>query len=100
MGSRSFGKGSVQNVITLDNGDAFKLTTSRYYTPNLRAIQAQGIVPDVALAGNAKAPVTERDLSRHIPGEALDTSDAEHGVVLMGETYIGMALDWLKKNKP
>lgn len=100
MGSRSFGKGSVQNVITLDNGDAFKLTTSRYYTPNLRSIQAQGIVPDVALAGNAKAPVTERDLSRHIQGDPPDASDAEHGVVLMGETYIDRALSWLKKNSP
>ncbi len=100
MGSRSFGKGSVQNVITLDNGDAFKLTTSRYYTPNLRSIQAQGIVPDVMLEGNAKAPIIERDLSRHIQGETPDASDAEHGVVLMGETYIGMALDWLKSPKP
>ena len=49
VGSRTFGKGSVQTVLPLDNGDSVKLTTARYYTPSGRSIQAQGIVPDVVL---------------------------------------------------
>lgn len=47
MGTRSFGKGSVQTVIPIDYESAIKLTTSLYYTPNGTAIQANGIVPDV-----------------------------------------------------
>src|SRR5690606_30135268 len=47
MGTDSFGKGSVQTVLPLDSEYGLKLTTARYYTPNGRAIQALGIVPDV-----------------------------------------------------
>lgn len=50
VGQPSFGKGSVQSVIPLTNGDAVKLTIARYYTPNGDSIQAQGIVPDIALS--------------------------------------------------
>ena len=49
IGSRTFGKGSVQTVLPLDNGDSVKLTTARYYTPSGKSIQAPGIVPDVVL---------------------------------------------------
>ncbi len=49
MGQTSFGKGSVQTVIPLDNVTAIKLTTSLYYTPSGRSIQARGIVPDIKL---------------------------------------------------
>jgi carboxyl-terminal processing protease len=47
LGTRSFGKGSVQTVIPLPGGGAMRLTTARYYTPSGRSIQATGIVPDV-----------------------------------------------------
>ncbi len=47
MGTHSFGKGSVQNVIPTGTGTALKLTTARYYTPSGRSIQGKGIVPDV-----------------------------------------------------
>lgn len=47
MGSDSFGKGSVQTVLPLNNDRALKLTTALYYTPKGRSIQAQGIVPDI-----------------------------------------------------
>jgi carboxyl-terminal processing protease len=46
MGNKSFGKGSVQTIIPLSKG-AIKITTSKYYTPKNREIQAQGIVPDI-----------------------------------------------------
>src|SRR5690606_15036615 len=49
VGSRTFGKGSVQTLRPLPNGDAVKLTPARYYTPSGRSIQASGIDPDVVL---------------------------------------------------
>jgi len=49
VGTKTFGKGSVQTIVPLQNDDAIKLTTARYYTPSGRSIQAEGIVPDVAL---------------------------------------------------
>jgi len=72
IGTRSFGKGSVQTIVPISDTRAIKLTTARYYTPNGRSIQAQGIVPDVnverakvtALAGNARP--TEADLTGHL----------------------------------
>ena len=97
IGSRSFGKGSVQTVITLDNGDAFKLTTARYYTPSGRSIQAEGIVPDVILAGNARAEVVEKGLRGQIGGGSAPTQQAEEGVVLTGDAYIERALQQLRQ---
>ena len=49
VGSRTWGKGSVQNIIELPDGSALKLTVARYYTPSGRSIQAEGIEPDVAI---------------------------------------------------
>ncbi len=47
VGTKSFGKGSVQTIMPLTNGGAMRLTTSRYYTPSGRSIQALGIEPDI-----------------------------------------------------
>lgn len=56
VGTRTFGKGSVQTVMPLSGGQAMKLTTSRYFTPSGVSIEGQGILPDVALpAGDAEA---------------------------------------------
>ncbi len=90
MGSRSFGKGSVQSVVPLNSGAAVKLTTARYFTPNGRSIQADGIRPDVELDGlsvqlgerNDAGRVAERDLSRHLDertGEG-ETSASDPGL--------------------
>ena len=49
MGTKTFGKGSVQTVVPMNNGGALKLTTARYYTPSNRSIQAKGIVPDITV---------------------------------------------------
>lgn len=56
LGTDSFGKGSVQTVLPLDSEYGLKLTTARYYTPNGRAIQARGIIPDVEVE---RAKLTE-----------------------------------------
>jgi carboxyl-terminal processing protease len=74
MGERTFGKGSVQTILPMNNGAALKLTTARYFTPNGRSIQAEGIVPDIELepikvAAAEPSPVErvkEADLSRHL----------------------------------
>lgn len=74
MGTRSFGKGSVQTILPMNNGTAVKLTTARYFTPNGRSIQAEGIVPDIKTerlkVSSAEKPALERikeaDLSNHL----------------------------------
>ncbi|MGO4872174.1 MAG: S41 family peptidase [Roseiarcus sp.] len=52
IGTRSFGKGSVQTVLSLGDNGALKLTTARYYTPSGRSIQAKGIEPDIKVKEN------------------------------------------------
>jgi carboxyl-terminal processing protease len=54
VGTRTFGKGSVQTVMPLSGGRAIKLTTSRYFTPSGVSIQGRGITPDLTL-GDAAA---------------------------------------------
>ncbi len=71
FGSTSFGKGSVQLVIDLDDGSGLKLTTARYYTPSGRSIQDNGIAPDVRVQGSGSAPVMrEKDLTGAMPNDA------------------------------
>ncbi len=78
MGRRSFGKGSVQTVLNLDDRHALKLTTARYYTPSGISIQAAGIQPDIELAdlalseneADAFGRISERDLRNHLKGDA------------------------------
>ena len=67
VGTRSFGKGSVQSIIPVSTGGAIKLTTALYYTPNDRSIQAQGIVPDIEVKDKDRAfESREADLIGHI----------------------------------
>ena len=67
VGTRSFGKGSVQSVIPVSDGGALKITTALYYTPNDRSIQATGIIPDVEVQDkNRVFESHEADLSGHI----------------------------------
>ena len=84
MGSRTFGKGSVQTVVPISNDTAIKLTTARYYTPSDRSIQAEGIEPDIALdnlklaenkGDTGLAPVKEADLEGHLENGAAKGSD-------------------------
>ena len=74
IGEKTFGKGSVQSVLNLRNGAGIRLTTSRYYTPSGRSIQAEGIRPDVELetvevVENDDKRRREADLEGHLNGE-------------------------------
>ncbi|MDH3689359.1 MAG: S41 family peptidase [Gammaproteobacteria bacterium] len=84
MGTKTFGKGSVQTILPMNNGAALKITTARYYTPNDRSIQATGIEPDVevenlTLAKNDDGGETlrEADLSGHLTNDSGDDSGDE-----------------------
>ena len=86
IGTRSFGKGSVQTIIPLGSNGALRLTTARYYTPSGRSIQAKGIEPEVVVEEElpdelkAKADQVstrgEANLRGHLKGEDPDGEDA------------------------
>ena len=104
MGEKTFGKGSVQTVLPMNNNAALKLTTARYYTPNGRSIQASGVTPDIIIDkvkifrienavdtrvkesdlrghldnGLEEVPITEGDeeLQKDVPKDVPDEKDA------------------------
>lgn len=90
LGSKTFGKGSVQTVMPLTDDTAVKMTTARYFTPSGRSIQAEGIVPDIeieaikvsALEDSSDfTPLREQDLSGHLSNgngdHKVESSDDE-----------------------
>ncbi len=86
MGSRTFGKGSVQSVIPVTKDTAIKLTTARYFTPSGRSIQAEGIKPDIELQPLEFKPpeqsdfegIKEADLAGHLKnGNGADKAKAD-----------------------
>ncbi len=111
MGTKTFGKGSVQTILPMSGGSALKITTARYYTPNGRSIQATGILPDVV---TEEAKVTKRDktageeslkeadLPGHIEGKGKEKPGAKKDVPSVkletaGEDYqLQEALNLLK----
>ena len=105
MGRRTFGKGSVQTVLPLGNGDAVKLTTARYYTPDGTSIQAAGITPDIAL-GNVTVAADrnpspeddehESDLPNHLAGDQAATQDTDAGNLAIKDYALSEALHVLK----
>jgi carboxyl-terminal processing protease len=84
VGTKTFGKGSVQTILPLQNDSAIKLTTARYYTPSGRSIQAYGIDPDIAIrpvkVSRADQPglgagITEADLQGALEGVTKETPE-------------------------
>ena len=77
MGTKTFGKGSVQTILPMQNGAALKITTARYYTPSDRSIQATGIEPDVIVEDlklakqddDTDSSLRETDLAGHLDNE-------------------------------
>jgi len=105
IGKRSFGKGSVQNILPLESGGAIKLTTARYYTPSGHSIQAQGItpdivLPDVQLVQEDRGPQiieSEASLSGHLEATEPDAAaDAQRDPELDTDYALSAALNALK----
>ena len=125
MGTRSFGKGSVQSIIPIEGHGALRLTTALYYTPSGRSIQGQGITPDVAVPlpkeqQVANALVTfESDLSGSLkptgalapankgpaqPVKPKAPGDSDHPIIpsIIGtaqDTQLNAAIDYLKSHR-
>jgi carboxyl-terminal processing protease len=103
MGQQTFGKGSVQTIRQLSADTAVKLTTARYYTPNGRAIQAKGIVPDLMVDeypdgdGLNGLRLRESDLEKHLSNDR-DKEEAKQKIDELEEAQRLAALE--KKRKP
>jgi carboxyl-terminal processing protease len=88
MGTRTFGKGSVQTILPIGNGTAIKLTTARYFTPNGRSIQAKGIEPDIVVRDPSMPSeedgmgIREADLDKHLsnPNGGDDSARPENEI--------------------
>ena len=89
VGTKTFGKGSVQTIIPLSNGAGLRMTTAHYYTPNGRSIQATGIVPDITVKAIEYTPATdekpreshairEEDLNNHFSNQNGDKQKIEN----------------------
>jgi len=112
MGTRSFGKGSVQTIMPARGGTAIKLTTARYYTPNGRSIQAEGIEPDIEVKRRKLSAVVkpiietlkEKDLSGHLTNgpdgdkedESKSKSEDKTGQLAQEDYQLFEALNLLK----
>jgi carboxyl-terminal processing protease len=114
IGTRSFGKGSVQTIIPLGSNGAIRLTTARYYTPSGRSIQARGIDPDVVVeqelppemrAKSSSRLPSEATLRGHLKGESKDgkeNSGSSNYVPKEAEkdTQLQYALKYLRGEQP
>lgn len=111
LGTKTFGKGSVQTILPLDDHSALRLTTARYFTPKGRSIQATGIVPDIILenvpspqvkAETRRTILREENLPGHLlnrPGEEEDKEESEKKKKeddLKNDTQLKRALELLK----
>ena len=90
LGERTFGKGSVQNLIPLADGTGLKLTVARYYTPSGKSIQAEGISPDFEVAWEAPREDTgpsfslrEKDLRGHLEQKDGEKEEKQEEKVVM-----------------
>lgn len=119
LGTKTFGKGSVQTVMPLTNDTAIKITTARYFTPSGRSIQAEGIVPDIEMEAvkvsngdeNGFTLLREEDLTKHLDnpnnakaeklaaeadGKTLDNADDDKIHLAVKDYALSEALNLLK----
>lgn len=106
MGTETFGKGSVQTVLNINETDAIKLTTARYYTPSGNSIQAAGIVPDVVVEQRefkdikqSFRRIKENDLPGHLDNETdveNDSKSEETDELLAKDYQLNEAFNLLK----
>ncbi len=85
LGTRTFGKGSVQTIVPLSDGSGLRLTTARYYTPSGKSIQSSGITPDIELefipskkqdSKKTQHFLREENLEGHMPEEGGDSDES------------------------
>ena len=102
IGTTSFGKGSVQTVLPISEGRAIKLTTARYFTPNGRSIQAEGIIPDIEIQDaelrylDTSLYVKEKNLAGHLGNEQSQNRKPAEAANLAGDHQLFEALNLLK----
>jgi len=104
LGSKSFGKGSVQTIIPLPGQGAMRLTTARYYTPSGTSIQAKGIVPDIAVtqvvidavADDAAQLRSEADLRNSLDAEGEDGDVSARSEESRDDYQLNRALDMIE----
>jgi carboxyl-terminal processing protease len=106
IGTRSFGKGSVQTIIPLGSGNgALRLTTARYFTPSGRSIQAKGITPDIEVLQDVPEELKARtdtrgeaSLPRHLKGESQEETGSQSYIPPdpKNDTALNLALDLLR----
>ncbi len=99
LGTQTFGKGSVQTLIDLEDGSGLKLTVARYFTPKHRSIQELGITPDVVVGQAAPAAgsdegASERELERHFPNAAAGVRPP--GAPPPSDHQVATAVDYLR----
>jgi len=100
LGRRTFGKGSVQTIIDLEDGSGLKLTIARYYTPSGRSIQEMGIEPDIlvpeqrpAATGRGRNVQREENLERHLRHEKRRGQTSKR--VQLKDFQVQTAVDYL-----
>jgi carboxyl-terminal processing protease len=103
LGTRSFGKGSVQTIIPLPGHGAMRLTTARYYTPSGRSIQAKGIDPDIQVdAAKIDRPAADADKKnvadkKDDPDSPSDQGSVDPSIMGTGDDYqLARAVDMLR----
>jgi len=97
LGTRSFGKGSVQTIIPLPGHGAMRLTTARYYTPSGRSIQAKGIDPDIVVEAAKIEKTPEKGEAKVATASDLKRDDSGDGGVEQGSvdpSIIGTRADY------
>ena len=95
LGEKSFGKGSVQSILPLQDGSALRLTTAKYYTPSHKVIHEEGITPDIVVPSSFEQ---DRALQlERAPGglESLNEKDRK-SVLGAGDPQLERAMDLLK----
>ncbi len=107
MGTQTFGKGSVQTVIELEDGSALKLTIARYYTPSGRSIQEHGITPDVMVEQVRLADLKpqrgdepiqkERDLHGHLKNPQPQQTEHPYDKQAKSVAYVSIGDDFQLK---
>jgi carboxyl-terminal processing protease len=108
LGTKTFGKGSVQTIFPLKDGSGLKLTTARYYTPKGKSIQAMGITPNIIVPYSEAPPESdlkekpqhpmEKDLERHLEGvkEGREEKEPKEGKKKVLDSQLERALQILK----